>query len=88
MEPSTQCFYPIIAEPSRVKFNLNATYSFKDGPAQGLQLFTQINNVFNKQPPFADGGGGFGPTNLNGGTNPIYFDTLGLDWRVGFRYRF
>ena len=37
---------------------------------------------------FADGGGGFGPTNLNGGTNPIYFDTLGLDWRVGFRYRF
>ena len=74
--------------PSYFLFNLNATYTFKEGPAQGLQLFTQINNVLNKQPPFADGGGGFGPTNLNGGTNPIYFDTLGLDWRVGFRYRF
>ena len=74
--------------PSYFLFNLNGSYTFKDGPAQGLQLFAQINNVFNKQPPFADGGGGFGPTNLNGGTNPIFFDTLGLDWRVGFRYRF
>jgi iron complex outermembrane recepter protein len=74
--------------PSYFLFNLNGTYTFKDGPASGLQVFMQVNNVFNKQPPFADGGGGFGPTNLNGGTNPIFFDTLGLDWRLGFRYRF
>jgi outer membrane receptor protein involved in Fe transport len=72
--------------PSYFLFNFNATYTFKDGPASGLQLYTQINNVFNKKPPFADGGGGFGPTNSNGGTNPIFFDTIGLDWRAGFRY--
>lgn len=72
--------------PSYFLFNLNGTYTFKDGPASGLQLYTQVNNVFNKKPPFADGGGGFGPTNSNGGTNPIFFDTIGLDWRAGFRY--
>jgi iron complex outermembrane recepter protein len=72
--------------PSYFLFNLNTTYTFKDGPASGLQLYAQVNNVFNKKPPFADGGGNFGPTNLNGGTNPIFFDTIGLAWRGGFRY--
>jgi hypothetical protein len=42
--------------PSYFLFNLNGTYSFKDGPANGLQLFIQINNVFNKQPPSGVGG--------------------------------
>lgn len=72
--------------PSYFLFNLNGTYTFKDGPAAGLQLFTQVNNVFNKKPPFAGGGGAFGPTNSNGGANPIFFDTIGMFWRAGFRY--
>ena len=42
--------------PSYFLFNLNRTCSFKDGPANGLQLFIQINNVFNKQPPSGVGG--------------------------------
>ena len=74
--------------PSYFLFNLNGTYTFKDGPASGLQLFAQINNVFNKQPPFTGGATAFGPSNSYGGTNPIYFDALGLAYRVGFRYNF
>jgi len=74
--------------PSYFLFNLNGTYSFKDGPASGLQLFVQVNNVFNKQPPFTGGASAFGPSNSYGGTNPVYFDALGLAYRVGFRYNF
>jgi hypothetical protein len=69
-------------------FNLNGTYSFNQGLLNGLQLFTQVNKVLNKQPPFAVGGGTFGPGNSYGGTNPIFYDTLGLAFRVGFRYKF
>jgi iron complex outermembrane recepter protein len=74
--------------PSYFLFNLNGAYTFKEGPATGLQLFVQVNNVFNKQPPFAGGVTEFGPANTNGGTNPIYFDALGLAYRAGFRYTF
>ena len=74
--------------PSYFLFNLNGTYTFKDGAASGLQLFAQVNNVFNKQPPFTGGATAFGPSNSYGGTNPIYFDALGLAYRLGFRYNF
>ena len=74
--------------PSYFLFNLNGTYTFKEGPANGLQLFVQVNNVFNKQPPFTGGASAFGPSNSYGGTNPIYFDALGLAYRVGFRMSF
>jgi len=72
--------------PSYFLFGLNGTYSFENLTAvKGLQLFVQINNIFNKQPPFTVGGGDFGPSNSYGGTNPIFFDTMGLAYRVGFR---
>jgi iron complex outermembrane recepter protein len=74
--------------PSYFLFNLNGAYTFKEGPASGLQLFVQVNNVFNKQPPFTGGATAFGPSNSYGGTNPIYFDALGLAYRLGFRYNF
>ena len=74
--------------PSYFLFNLNGAYTFKEGPATGLQLFVQVNNVFNKQPPFTGGATAFGPSNSYGGTNPIFFDALGLAYRAGFRYNF
>jgi iron complex outermembrane recepter protein len=74
--------------PSYFLFNLNTTYAFKEGPATGLELFAQVNNVFNKRPPLTGGASPFGTGNGNGGTNPIFFDTLGLAYRVGFRYTF
>jgi outer membrane receptor protein involved in Fe transport len=74
--------------PSYFLFNLNGTYSFREGPANGLSLYVQVNNVFNKQPPVTGGATAFGSGNNNGGTNPVFFDTLGLAYRVGFRYTF
>jgi outer membrane receptor protein involved in Fe transport len=75
--------------PSYFLFNFNATYSIQHtGSLKGLDLYAQVNNIFNKTPPFAVGGGLFGPGNNYGGTNPIFFDTLGLAWRAGFRLSF
>ncbi|HTX25217.1 MAG TPA: TonB-dependent receptor [Steroidobacteraceae bacterium] len=75
--------------PSYFLFGLNGTYSFEDvGPFKGLQLFVQINNLFNKTPPFTGGESEFGPSNSYGGTNPIFFDAMGLAYRVGFRLNF
>jgi outer membrane receptor protein involved in Fe transport len=77
--------------PSYFLFGLNATYSFANGAMEalkGLQVFVQVNNLFNKTPPFTGGESEFGPANVYGGTNPIFFDTLGLAYRVGFRLTF
>jgi hypothetical protein len=46
----------------------------------------QVNNVLNKQPPFAANVAFF--NNTYAGTNPLYFDTLGVAWRAGFRLSF
>jgi iron complex outermembrane recepter protein len=83
-------FHPMASNyvPSYFLFNLNGAYTFREGPATGLTLYTQVNNVFNKQPPVTGGASLFGTGNGNGGTNPIFFDTLGLAYRVGFRYNF
>ncbi len=75
--------------PSYFLFGLNGTYSFENvGPFTGLQLFAQISNLFNKTPPFTGGESEFGPSNAYGGTNPIFFDTMGLAYRIGFRMTF
>jgi hypothetical protein len=44
---------------------------------QTLQVYCVVNNLFDKTPPIAVGGGAFGASNANGGTNAIFFDTLG-----------
>jgi iron complex outermembrane recepter protein len=75
--------------PSYFLFGLNATYSFQNLPGfKGAQVFAQVNNIFNKTPPFTGGESAFGPANSYGGTNPIFFDVLGLAYRVGFRLSF
>jgi hypothetical protein len=53
---------------------------------KGLQLWAQVNNVLDRKPPFAASPSFF--NNAYAGTNPIYFDTLGLAWRAGFRLSF
>jgi outer membrane receptor protein involved in Fe transport len=49
-----------------------------------VELFGNIDNVFDKDPQFASGGAGFGVAD----TNPIYFPTLGRTYRVGMRMQF
>jgi len=55
---------------------------------ENLQLFGVVDNLFNKQPPFASGASAFGLSNGNGGTNPVFYDTLGRMYRVGVRMTF
>jgi iron complex outermembrane receptor protein len=75
--------------PSYTVFSLSGSYKFEEiGPLSSVQLFAAIDNVFDKDPPVAPGGGGFGPSNVNGGTNAVFFDTLGRSFRLGVRTRF
>ncbi len=57
--------------------NLSGSYDLTNN----VSLFATINNLFNKSPPVAPGGNGYP-------TNPVYFDTYGLFWRVGVRVKF
>ncbi len=66
--------------PSAVYVNLYAAYKLPFHN-QAMEVFGQINNVFNKNPPIAPGGNGYP-------TNPVYFDTYGMAWKVGFRFKY
>lgn len=46
-----------------------------------FSVFARIDNLLNKDPPVAPGGNGYP-------TNPVYFDTYGMTWKVGVRARF
>jgi iron complex outermembrane recepter protein len=62
---------------SAVYLNLSGSYDL----TSHVSFFMTINNVLNKSPPVAPGGNGYP-------TNPVYFDTYGLFWRVGVRAKF
>ena len=71
--------------PSYSIFNLAGSYDFKIRGST-LQFFAAVDNVFDKTPPVAAGTGLGG--NGNGGTNPVFFDTLGRSYRIGLRASF
>jgi outer membrane receptor protein involved in Fe transport len=62
---------------SAVYVNLSGSYDF----GSHMSVFATIDNLFDKDPPVAPGGNGYP-------TNPVYFDTYGMTWKVGFRARF
>ncbi len=65
--------------PAYFLVGLNAAYNFTNIPGiKGLQAYTQVNNLFNKTPPFTNGTTSY----------PIFYDQLGLAYRVGFRMTF
>jgi iron complex outermembrane recepter protein len=73
--------------PSYAVFGLSGSYRFENvGPARDLQIFATVDNLFDRDPPIAAGNGAGG--NINGGTNAIYFDTLGRFYRLGLRTTF
>ena len=51
-----------------------------------IEVFGVINNLFDKDPPIAPGGGDGRGSNYP--TNPVFFDTLGATFRFGLRARF
>jgi outer membrane receptor protein involved in Fe transport len=62
---------------SATYLNLSGTYNF----GEHASVFATINNLLNKDPAVAPGGNGYP-------TNPVYFDTYGLSWKLGFRVQF
>ncbi len=64
--------------PSYFLFGLNASYTLdKISGIKGLTLWGQVNNVFNKAPPFVDA--------TTPGASAAFYDQLGQAYRVGFR---
>ena len=63
--------------PAAWYFSLHASYDV----TKHFTVFGNIDNLFDKDPPFAPGGNGYP-------TNPVYFDTYGMSWKVGVRARF
>jgi outer membrane receptor protein involved in Fe transport len=64
-------------------------YTFQElGPIGSLQIYGVVDNLTDKQPPFASGITQFGLANAFGGTNATFFDTLGRMYRVGLRMKF
>jgi iron complex outermembrane receptor protein len=75
--------------PSYQVFALAGNYTFDNvGPLRTLQVWALIDNLFDRDPPVAVGGGAFGPSNNYGGTNPVFFDTLGRTFKLGIRTQF
>jgi iron complex outermembrane recepter protein len=67
--------------PSYVVFGLNASYRFENvGFVDGLEVWGNISNLFDKDPPLVGGG--------VGGTNPVFYDAIGRYFRVGIRAQF
>jgi len=73
--------------PSYQVFALNASYTFQDlGFAKTLRVWGGIDNLFDKDPPVATGTG-FGGA-ANGGTNAVFYDTIGRAYKLGLSLTF
>ena len=57
--------------------NLSGSYDV----GKYLSVFAAIDNLLDKNPPVAPGGNGYP-------TNPVYFDTYGMTWKLGVRAKF
>ena len=62
---------------SAVYVNLSGSYDV----GAHLSVFATVDNLFDRDPPVAPGGNGYP-------TNPVYFDTYGLTWKLGVRAKF
>jgi outer membrane receptor protein involved in Fe transport len=62
-------------------FGLNFDYKFEGLlGSKSIDLWANVSNLFDRDPPLVGGG--------SGGTQPIYYDTLGRYYKVGFRASF
>ncbi len=81
--PSNYVRYDDNHMPSYMVFGLNGNYRFENVMgAKTVDIWANVSNLFDKDPPFAGGGFGAGPT------QPIFYDTLGRSWKVGVRASF
>jgi len=92
-DPGYDPSLPNSISTNRVKsatyFNIAMSYQIPFGSSEDdyVEVFGSIENLFDKKPPIAPGGGvSVGATAYP--TNPVYFDTFGMRWRAGMRVRF
>ncbi len=64
--------------PSRFYTNLGATFQLIDRPANKVELFGNVYNLFNVNPP----------PYWNGNNNAVYYDNIGRRYRMGIRASF
>lgn len=62
---------------SATYLNLSGSYEL----GEHASVFAAVNNLLDRDPPVAPGGNGYP-------TNPVYFDTYGMTWKLGFRVNF
>jgi outer membrane receptor protein involved in Fe transport len=70
-------------------FNVAMSYKipFGDNDDQNVEVFGAVENLFDKDPAIAPGGGvAAGATAYP--TNPVFFDTFGMRWKAGMRLKF
>ena len=79
--PANYVRYDTNSVPSYTVLGMNASYRFdKAGLANGVEVWGNISNLLDKDPPMVGGG--------TGGTNPVFFDTIGRYYKVGVRMSF
>jgi outer membrane receptor protein involved in Fe transport len=93
--PEDEGYDPTLANSissNRVKgasyFNLAMSYQIPLGGSDTryVEVFGAVENIFDRTPPVAPGGGGGAGSNYP--TNPVYYDTFGSKWRAGIRIRY
>jgi hypothetical protein len=79
--PSNYVRYDDNSVPSYLVYGLNANYRFEHvAGSKSIDLWANVSNLFDKDPPLMGGG--------VGGTQPIFFDTLGRYYKIGIRASF
>ncbi|MCC6203235.1 MAG: hypothetical protein IT494_09555, partial [Gammaproteobacteria bacterium] len=71
--------------PNYVQTDLNLSYNVRVPKLERANLFLNVTNLFDLTPPWT--GGSFGGSGV-GGTNAMYFDTMGRTYRFGIRTQF
>jgi outer membrane receptor protein involved in Fe transport len=66
--------------PSYLNFALNGSYDIPVSGVRQFQVFGSVNNLFDKDPPFAGG--------YLSGASPQFHDIYGRSYRMGVRVRF
>lgn len=62
--------------PSHTTWNMTAAYN-REIAGGNVQFYLNVNNLFDRDPPFANGS--------TGGANPVFFDAMGRTYRLGIR---
>ncbi len=78
--PANYVRYDVNDVGSYTVFGLNASYKIDTKFAENFEVWADVTNLLDRDPPLVGGG--------SGGTNPTFYDAIGRFYRVGFRSKF